>query len=464
MNLEKYHQLLGRFLVVVVLASTASANWKEKVLYSFQGGTDGAVPTGAVVLDQAGNLYGVTNQGGAANCSPIAYCGTVFQLAPPVKSGDPWTETVLYIFKGKKFNDGEYPEGGLVSDAAGNLYGTTGYGGAGDCVLLGILGGCGTVFELSPPQQKGGAWKETILYSFPTAKQGYVPAGDLVFDGAGNLYGATLFGGGQGTTCDPFYQYCGEVFKLSPPTKKGGKWPEKVLHRFSGGTDGANPNGGLIIDSKGVIYGTTATGGNQGCKTSASLGCGTAFLLKPPGNQGLPWTERMLHIFTDGNDGAGPNGGLIFSTKGSLYGTGGGGGSGNGFGVVFQLTQAKSGRWGETVLHSFQGSDGRDPVAPVTLDSSGNLYGTANAEGTHFGGTFFRLKQPIGSTRKWVFAVLYDFAGPPDAEFPASRLIFGKGGALFSTTQSGGSGQACQGGCGTVFRVQPDAVCTSYCP
>jgi hypothetical protein len=141
----------------------------------------------------------------------------VYQLAPPAKQGDPWTETVLYIFKGNTSNDGASPYGGLVIDAAGNLYGTTGYGGTGNCTVLGSKLGCGTVFEMSPPKQKGGQWTETVLYSFLTPKQGFVPAGDLVFDSAGNLYGATLYGGGYGTNCgDAFYQYCGAVFELSP--------------------------------------------------------------------------------------------------------------------------------------------------------------------------------------------------------------------------------------------------------
>jgi hypothetical protein len=127
-----------------------------------------------------------------------------------------------------------------VIDGQGNLYGVTAYGGTGDCVLLGVSAGCGTVYELSAPAEKGGAWKETILYSFPTAKQGYFPNGNLVFDGAGNLYGATTYGGGKGTTCDAFYGgNCGTVFKLSPPKTKGGNWTEKVLHSFAGGTDGA---------------------------------------------------------------------------------------------------------------------------------------------------------------------------------------------------------------------------------
>ncbi len=457
---SRYSRVLGRLLVffpvILTLASAATASWNEKVLYSFQGGTDGATPVGAVVFDGNGNLYGATQDGGSSSCHSIVQCGTVYQLAPPAKQGDPWTETVLYVFKGNASNDGASPYGGLVIDSAGNLYGTTGYGGTGNCVLLGSKLGCGTVFELSPPKQKGDVWTETVLYSFPTAKQGYVPAGDLVFDSAGNLYGATIFGGGFGATCDPFYQYCGAVFELSPPKTKGGKWTEKVLHGFKGGTDGANPNGALLLDGKGAIYGTTGSGGNQSCKSDSGIGCGTAFELNPSAKTRGAWTEEILHRFTGGNDGAGPNGGLIFGKKGLLYGTGGGGGSGNGFGVVFQLAHAKNGVWNETVLYSFQGgADGRDPAAPVTLASSGSLYGTTNALGKFFGGTFFQLKPLIGSEHKWRFAVLHSFEGPPDGQFPASGLIFDKAGALFGTTQNGGNGQACQGGCGTMFRVGP---------
>src|SRR5271167_433195 len=97
--------------------------------------------------------------------------------------------------------------------------------------------GCGTVYELSPPTQKGGEWTETVLYSFPTSKQGYLPNGNLVFDEAGNLYGATTFGGTNGTSCDAYYGgQCGVVFELSPPKEKPGRWTEQVLHNFEGGT------------------------------------------------------------------------------------------------------------------------------------------------------------------------------------------------------------------------------------
>jgi hypothetical protein len=173
------------FAVALILAVPASAEWKEKVLYSFQGGAEaGSVPAGGVVFDKQGNLYGVTSDGGG-----------VYQLAPPAKQGDPWTESVLYIFQGNSKGDGATPEGGLIIDSAGNLYGTTAYGGTGNCALLGNLVGCATVYELSPPAQNGGQWTETILYSFPTAKQGYLPLGDLVFDGGGISMGQPFSAG-----------------------------------------------------------------------------------------------------------------------------------------------------------------------------------------------------------------------------------------------------------------------------
>ena len=447
-------RLLLLLMLVFALAPTASAEWREKVLYSFQGGTDGATPAGGVVFDKQGNLYGATQQGGGSNCSPMAACGTVYELAPPAKQGDPWTETVLHVFQGKQSNDGEFPSGGVIADAVGNIYGTTAYGGTGDCVLLGIKGGCGTVFELSPPQTKGGQWTYSILYSFPTAKQGYVPAGDLVFDGAGNLYGATIFGGGKGTTCDAFYKYCGVVFELSPPKTKGGKWTEKVLHSFAGGTDGANPNGGFVLDRNGAVYGTTSAGGNQACKTTSSIGCGTTFELNPT-SMGGGWTEKMLHRFSGGNDGASPNGGLTFDATGALYGTGGGGGSKT-QGVVFQFVRTKnSGKWIETVLHRFSASGNAPccPMARVTFDGAGNLY-SVSLSGTYFRGTAFRLKPPGSRGSVWNFAILYAFKGVPDAAYPEANLIFDKAGKLYSATEGGGIG-ACSGGCGTVFEVSP---------
>ena len=438
-------------LIILALAATASAEWNEKVLYSFQGHRDGQFAVGSIVFDSAGNLYGATTQGGATNCTPLADCGTIFQLTPPAKKGDPWTETVLYTFKGAKHSDGDAPDGGLVIDSRGNLYGTTAYGGTGDCVLLGIKGGCGTVYELSPPSEKGGAWAEKILYSFPTAKQGYVPRGDLVFDGAGNLYGATQFGGGKGTTCDPYYQYCGAVFKLSPPKTKGGKWTEKVLHSFAGGTDGANPNGGLVLDSNGAVYGTTFAGGDGDW--------GTAFELKPRNQNGGAWTERILHSFQGSEDGVNPTAGLTFGKDGKLYGTTLTGGTGGGGGTVFCLTppSKKSGAWKKAILYGFDGTGGGlDVESPVVFDLNGSLYGTTLDSGGTFYGTVFRLSPFNREGDTWSFKMLYGFTGAPDGAQPAAKLIFDKRGNLYSTTTQGGSGKKCGfAGCGTVFEVGP---------
>jgi hypothetical protein len=336
--------------LVLSLALPAFAEWNEKVLYSFQGGTnDGAGPVGGVVFDKQGNLYGVLQFYGPGSCAPIGNeCGAVFQLAPPLKQGDSWTETLIYKFGGKESNDGESPNGGLIIDGQGNLYGVTAYGGTGDCILLGVKAGCGTVYEISLPKQKGEAWKETILYSFPTTKQGYVPNGNVVFDGVGNLYGATLYGGTKGTTCDGYYGgQCGTVFELSPPKTKGGKWTEKVLHNFAGVAqgkqhgDGATPNGGLVLDRKGDIYGTTQIGGYN-CPHHSSEGCGTAFELREKSGT---WTEETLYRFKGVPDGAFPSAGITLEENGALYGTTAQDGGGNSSGTVFRLLPTAHGFW-----------------------------------------------------------------------------------------------------------------------
>jgi hypothetical protein len=448
---------LAMFIAVVAIASVASAEWKEKVLYSFQGIPDGSLPVGAVVFDKAGNLYGATTEGGSSSCISVAQCGTVYQLAPPAKQGDPWTETVLHIFKGNASRDGASPAGGLVIDAAGNLYGTTAYGGTGNCVVLGTLMGCGTVYEMSPPEQKGGKWTETVLYSFPTPKQGFLPQGDLVFGSAGNLYGATEFGGGFGTTCNGFYQYCGAVFELSPPKTEGRKWTEKTLYGFKGlGADahlgdGANPNGGLVLDSKGDVYGTTYIGGYN-CAHNSNQGCGTVFELKPPATKGSAWTENVMYRFNPARSyEAWPMAGLITDRNGHFFGT-------THEDTVFRLApnSKRKGSWTETILYSFKGRGASYALdAPLIFDSTGNLYSTAYAgSGGSVDGNVFKLRPPSTNGGVWTIDVLYSFLGSPDGALPAAGLIFDQRGDLYSTTQTGGSGQ-CQGGCGTVFEVSP---------
>jgi uncharacterized repeat protein (TIGR03803 family) len=273
---------------------------KETVLYTFTGGSDGAYPEAGLILDAAGNFYGTTMGGGREGCT--FGCGTVFKLD---KTGK---ETVLYSFKGG--SDGEYPEAGLILDAAGNFYGTTTGGGREreGCTYY----GCGTVFKLD----KTG--KETVLHRFGSKKDGANPQAGLVRDAAGNLYGTT-FWGGSGT---------GTVFKVA----KSGE--ETVLYSFKGGEgDGANPEAGLILDASGNLYGTTYGGGSSNCSPYA---CGAVFMLDSAGK------ESVLHFF-DGSDGQWPQASLLRDAAGNLYGTtleGGASGSGcvYGCGVVFEIT------------------------------------------------------------------------------------------------------------------------------
>jgi uncharacterized repeat protein (TIGR03803 family) len=222
--------------------SPAGRQWTQTVLYRFAGGNDGANPVWGVILDAAGNLYGTTPFGGEATATGH---GTVFELSSSGSGG--WTESVLYRFTGQN-GDGKEPQGGLLFDQQGNLYGTTYLGG----VTQKRCCGTGTVFELSPGI---GGWSETVLWTFPAG--GDFPMGTLVADAAGNLYGTT-----QGTA----YSIWGSVFELSQ--KAGGTWNETVLHEFPFPvvfyTDGYAPESGVILDSLGNLYGTTTGGGTHG--------------------------------------------------------------------------------------------------------------------------------------------------------------------------------------------------------
>jgi uncharacterized repeat protein (TIGR03803 family) len=221
--------------------------WKEVALHDFTcRNADGCEPLAGVILDAAGNVYGTTEMGGNPRCG--GGCGTVYELQPT--SGG-WKEHILHDFGA--IGDGAVPGvGALTLDSAGNLYGTTGGGGA---------TGYGTVFKLTP--QPDGHWKETILHNFTGGAQGVQPAAGVVMDKARNFYGTTTAGG------DPNCG-CGVVYKLSPGSNR--KWIYTVLHRFTG-YDGAGPNANLILDDKGNLYGTTTTGG--------AGGYGVAFELTP---------------------------------------------------------------------------------------------------------------------------------------------------------------------------------------
>jgi|SRR5580692_1037116 uncharacterized repeat protein (TIGR03803 family) len=451
--------LLSITVFVVALTAAASGERKESVLYSFQSIPDGATPFGGVVLGKDGNLYSTTTYGGANPCSP-SQCGTVFQLAPPAKQGEAWTETVIYVFQGNTHGDGNTPQGGVIFDPAGNLYGTTAYGGTGNCILLGTKTGCGTVYQMQPPRSKRGAWTEKVLYSFKGGKDGQLPQGELVFDRAGNIYGATQYGGGYGSCNAPFYQHCGTVFEVSPPKVKGGKWTEKVLYSFKSGQDGANPNGGLVFDRKGAIYGTTIFGGgnNRMCKADLGVGCGTLFKLSPSSKNPGTWNQATLYRFQAGKDGAAPNGGLAWDSKGALYGTTFVGGSENGTVFRFDPPVQGKGNWIEHLLFVFQScgdKDGCSPWVGPTFGPGGDMYATAGG-GASDGGIVFRMKPPKTSGGSWSFAPVYSFHGSPDGFGPGGIALSGEG-TIYGVTEYGGTGQPCQGGCGTVFAVAPSA-------
>jgi uncharacterized repeat protein (TIGR03803 family) len=317
--------------IVFELSPNGNGGWNETVLYTFTGGADGGAPVGSVLFDSMGNLYGTACCGGANGR------GVVFELSRVETS---WTETVLYSFAGGA--DGENPETGLILDSAGNLYGTT----------LGCCGGqYGTVFELSP---SGGGWKEQVIYSVETTSYA-----NLSIDALGNIFGI-----GNDS-----------VFELSPNGRGG--WNPTVLHTFpSSPKDGDIPQGTLVWDKAGNLYGTTEYGGAEGV--------GTVYKLSHV-KEG--WKEKILYSFKGGKkDGSNPFAGIVLDAAGNIYGTtvlGGKYGDKYGDGTLFELkAPVGKGRYKERVFLSFDGRDGESPDGNLFLDGSGNIYGT-----TYYGGS-----------------------------------------------------------------------------
>jgi uncharacterized repeat protein (TIGR03803 family) len=407
---------LGLTTVLAVFALTLmTGKWAaaqtEAVLYDFPTTTAGAAPFAGLVFDSSGNLYGTTQFGGAYDY------GTVFELVP--KTGGGWTETVLHSFGGNA-TDGTYPAAGLTFDAAGNLYGTTQYGGTSSQ---------GTVFGLEHTTR--GGWTEKIIHSFNNnGKDGAQPVAGVSFDNAGNIYGTTQAGGA--------YNY-GTVFELE--VGAGGSGAEKILHSFNfNGKDGISIQSGLLLDSAGNLYGVTAGGGTKQD--------GTVFKLTPTAGGG--WKETILFNF-DGGDGEASRSGLIFDAAGNLYGTSRWGGNGASDGTVFELSPTTGGSWKESVLHSFgSGTDGQNPEAGLVMDSAGNLYSTTEQGGVYGEGIVFELSPAGGG--KWTETVLHNFNYTNfnvDGGYPWAGLILDSEGNLYGTTLDGYPGS------GTVFEITP---------
>jgi len=312
---------------VFELSPNGSGGWNQTVLYSFTGGADGANPSGPLIFDSAGNIYG-TASGGGANGH-----GVVFELSP---MGTSWKQKVLHSFRGG--NDGKFPIGGLIFDPAGNLYGTT-YNGW----------GLATVFELSP---SGGNWTKQVIYRVAATS-----GAGLTMDNAGNIFGSTYW----------------TAFELSPKGKGG--WTPAVIHTFTGyPKDGQDASGTPVLDKAGNIYGTTVEGGRGDV--------GTVYELSP-GKNGA-WTEKILYSFRGGKGASSPAAGIVFDEAGNIYGTTFWGGK-HVWGTVFELAPIGKGSYTEKILWSFTGMDGLNPYTGVIRDNAGNLYGATSKGGTTYG-------------------------------------------------------------------------------
>jgi len=448
----------------------------ETALHNFAGGAAGANPAGNLLRDAAGNLYGITVDGGTNDGD-----GLVFELD---SAGN---YTVLQIFTG---TNGDFPETGVISDPAGNLYGTTVEGGGANL---------GVVFKLDTSGQ------ETVLYSFPSGVDGVNPESAVALDAAGNIYGTTYQGGSNnlgvvykvdatghetllhtftggddgiwpmagvtlgaggnlyGTTYSGGASDKGIVYKLDASGQ------ETVLHAFTGEADGGNPDAGVVLDAAGNLYGTTEYGGvGEGViyklsptgqetvlyKFNGGYGNPSGVILDPAGNiygtesygllYKLDTTGNFTVLYTfGGTDGQTPNG-LALDSSGNLYGTTEGGGAcpqPRGCGVVFKLDPVGN----YSVLYTFAGGpDGRNPLGVVVLDAAGNLYGTTEYGGTSDRGVVFRVDTDGNET------VLHNFLGAPDGNEPYAGVVFDPAGNLYGTTHLGGKQKE-----GTVFKLTP---------
>lgn len=403
---------------------------KGSTLYTFTNSSNGNSPLAGLILDSAGNLYGTTMYGGANGR------GNVFQLSPT------GTLTVLYSFTGG--TDGGYPSCTLVRDSAGNLYGTAGSGGTKSM---------GVVFKLDT------AGNETVLYNFKGGADGSDPIAGVARDASGNFYGTTYRGGSANF---------GVVYKIDTTNK------ETLLHTFTNGADGATCYAGVIVDPAGNLYGTTYAAGlaglgvvykvdaagqetvlygfpgaTGGVSPSAGLTSAGSYLYSATAlggtyNQGVVYKldssghETVLYTFTGGADGGGPIGTVAVDSGGNVYGTTQAGGISNN-GVVYKVDT--SGK--ETVLHSFTGSpDGADPKAGVVLDPAGNLYGTTYGGGASNAGTVFKVDSTGQET------VLYNFTGGSDGGMPEAEVTLDSSGNIYGTALAGGAN-----GVGVVFKI-----------
>ena len=397
-------------LLVLACAVMPAQAETATTIFNFSTFTDGNTPYAGLSMDGAGNLYGTASYGGYSGGTCYGGCGTVFKLE---HKGSGWVFFTLYEFHN---SDGATPQARVIFGPDGNLYGTTTYGGTANR---------GVVFRLQPPPNACKAyscpWTETVLYSFNGAGDGGFPTyGDITFDQGGNIYGTTPDGG------DPVCK-CGVVYELSP---SNGGWTQIILHTFHVQVgEGQSPYAGVVFDLAGNLYGTTVSSFSR-----YGAGAGAIYELSP--SQG-GWTENVLYVFTEENDGNEPYGGLIFDSSGNLYGvtaciTGGPC-------TVYELSPS-SGGWTFNLLYTFNGNDVYEgSLAALTMDPAGNLYGTLALANQ----AVFRLT-PSGG--QWT---LTGFNFPGEA-FQEGSVILDASGNVYTTNALGG-----KYGKGSVFEITP---------
>lgn len=415
-RIGRFTKLLAIAVVVIsafLSVNRANAGAKESAIVRFSG-ADGEQPVSGLIADAKGNLYGATTSGGRTNCAPRG-CGVVFQLSPG--SNGSWTQKIIYAFKGDVVGDTDIPVTDLIFDTKGNLFGATGPDSAGFD---------GAVYELTPGT--GSAWTEKIIYRF-TEQSDYYPGAHLAFDSQGNLYG---------TVADGSNIY-GGVFELSP--QSDGTWSESTIYSFTGESngDGNHPVGGVVLDSKGNVYGMTQTGG--------AFNFGTVYELSPNGRGG--WSETIIYNFMEQGDGAYPFAPLTIDANGNLFGTTLGGDSN--YPDVFELSHSGTG-WNETVLYAF-GTSGYAPSG-VAFDSAGDLYGTTvyNGTGCNVPGCGIAYELTPQGSGPWQQTILHNFESAGDgSQSMAGVLVDSATGRVYGTTEYGGG----RYGYGTVFEILP---------
>ena len=330
------------------------SGWLFSLLYDFLGGNDGLAPDSELTAGPDGLLYGTTYYGGGNGCYVGLGCGTVYRLRPPadvpVRVFAGGSDEILYHFTDG--SDGSGPNGRLIFDAAGNIYGTTTNGGT---------NGLGSVYELTPGTS---GWTYHLLYSFTGGAEGARPLSDLMFDQGGSLYGATYTGG---------FSNCGTIYELTP---SGGAWTRQTLYAFHGTTDSGNPLG-LVMDSAGILYGNTIGAGCYRGVCYQGVGASTVFQLTPSNGS---WNYTVLNNYSglyEADISIDPAGSLYVNVAYPSY--------------VFRLSRS-SGSWVYTDLHDFNNDDGFWPLGKLAFDSAGHLYGVTQWGGANGAGVVYQIR------------------------------------------------------------------------